>query len=126
MCIEIFEFELTVAADGTASVTSDAAYYGEIIRVELYSADSLANNGTIKGYEAGALTAVGSRQDFLNVTCAGSAVSKEVLPTIQRTDITGTAVASEYAPPVVAGKLTIAMAAHTETHVLNGRVYVKG
>jgi len=126
MCVEVFDFQLTADAGGDDSVTTEFEIKGRVVRVELYTADTVANNATIKGYEAGALTAVGARHDFLAYTkTPAAALSAEILPTIQRTDIAGVAVAAEYAPPIVGGKLTLAIAGFTPDTGIQIRVYVE-
>ncbi len=125
--MQLVEFDLTADDDGVDSEESDFEVAGRVVRCELYTADTVANAATIKGYESDALCAVGSRHDFLSYTKSGAAaLSTQVLPTIQRTDITGSAVSGEYAPPVVFGKLTVAIAGFTAATGVKVRVYVEG
>ena len=126
LATQIIDFSLTAGADGTDSDESDFPVAGRVVRCELYTTDTVADNATIKGYESDALCAVGSRHDFLNYTKSGAAaLSAQILPTIQRTDITGSVVSGEYAPPIVSGKLTVAIAGFTEATGIKVRVYVE-
>ena len=123
---QVVSFSLLAGAGGTDSDESDFEVGGRVARVELYTADTVANGATIKGYESDALCAVGSRHDFLAYTKSGAAaLSAQILPTIQRTDSAGSSVSGEYAPPIVAGKLTVAIAGFTEGTGIQVVVYVE-
>jgi hypothetical protein len=120
----IVDFTLTASAAGTASQTTDYEYFGEVVRVELKAA-TLKTSATVKGYETSAYGAVGSRNDFLAAVGAGSALAKNVLPQVLATDITGANLSGWYQHPVVAGKLTLALAGANEGEIVYGRVYIR-
>jgi len=123
----LVDFDLTASVAGTDTDESDYPVGGRVVRCELFTADTVANNATIKGYESDALCAVGSRHDFLAYTKSGAAaLSAQILPTIQRTDVAGSAVSAQYGPPIVAGKLTVAIAGFTAGTGIKVRVYVEG
>ena len=124
MGIVITDFILTASAAGTASASSDYEVFGEVMRIQLKAA-MLKNNATIKGYETNGFNAVGSRNDFLAAVGAGSALSKEVLPQILSTDITGANLTGCWQHPVVGGKLTFALAGANEGEIVYGRVFVR-
>jgi hypothetical protein len=126
VCVKVYDFCVTVGDDGTGSQTTDFPVYGEVLRVDLKAA-TLKSSATVKGYEAGAWGAVGSRNDFCAGVGAGSAFAKVILPSVIGTDIAATGLTAGYwyVHPVVGGKLTIAVAAANAAEVVYARVYVK-
>ena len=124
--LQMVEWELTAGAAGDATGFSAYPIGGQVIRVEGESDDTVPNAATIMGYEEDSRCAVGARHDFLSYVHAGPAViTFQILPTIQRTSIAGVAVAGEYAPPVVQGTLTVAIAGFTAGQHVHVRAYIR-
>ena len=125
--LQMLEFSLTADAAGVDSDTTPWHVAGEVIRCECYSADLVPDSATIKGYEASAFCAIGSRHDFIDYVHTGpAAVSMQILPAIKRTTPAWVEIDTVYGPPIVAGLLTIAIAGFTAGQNLRVRVYVAG
>jgi len=124
--LQMVEWELTAGAAGDATGFSAYPIGGQVIRVELESSDTVPNAATVKVYEEDSRCAIGARHDAVAYVHAGPAViTAQILPTIQRTDIAGNVIAGEYAPPVVQGTLTCAIAGFTAGQHLHARAYIR-
>lgn len=125
--VQVAQFDMLAGTAGTDSETTEFEVAGKGVRVELHSDDTVANAATIKVYEAGAKAAIGSREDILAYTKSGAGtLDVQVRPIFQRTDNTGSAVASQYDAPIVCGKLTCAIAGFTDATGVTVRVYIMG
>lgn len=124
--LQVVEAHFVSTGTGSQTLETPFVVAGVVDRVELYCSPTIDDAATIKGYESDAYGAVGSRGDFLAYTKSGAgALSAQIYPTIQRTDIGGGAVSAEYAPPVVGGKLTFAIAGVTATREVLIRTYIR-
>jgi len=115
----VWETTLIASAGGTASATSDNAFNGEVVRVDLIT-------GTLN---SGAdLTAKDTNQDtattayFINAT--NIAADATYYPSVDLTSNTGAA-RSSYVPFPIAGKIELALSGADEADDLTVRVYVR-
>jgi len=122
--IFIWDVTITLAA-ATGSATSDDAFYGRVVKIEL-DPTTMTNNATIKGYEANTALATGTRDHFINYT---SASYGEVVfyPCIDGSaGVGGAALTTKVSQsPVVCDQLKIDIAAATAADVIRIRVYVE-
>jgi hypothetical protein len=113
------------------TVTSSTKFRGTVEKVEIDPGAALAENATIKGFEANTPLASGTRDQFLNYTVPNPAVEKVIYPAVPLTDNTGTALTWDGTRPIV-GKyvvndyISLELAGATAGDSVRVRVYVRG
>jgi len=130
--VRTLDTTLTVpTGETTVTVTSSTKFRGTVEKVEIDPGAALAENATIKGFEANTPLASGTRDQFLNYTVPSSAVEKVIYPAVPLTDNTGTALTWDGTHPIV-GKyvendyISLELASAVAGNSVRVRVHVRG
>jgi len=125
--VQVWDVTLTVAVGATtATATSDHPLAGRVVKVVL-DPGTLADNFTIKGYEASTALATGTRDHFINYTVA-TAVELVIYPMFESSTLnTGAALTTKNSQSyIVCDKLKLDLASAVAGNSLRVLVYVEG
>lgn len=126
--VSVWDVTLTVATAATsATATSDLAFHGRVVKVEIDPGAAMATSATLKGYEANTPLATGTRDHFLSYTFPGSEVELVIYPLFDSSTLnTGAALSTKASQSyIVCDTLTIDLAAAVAADSVRVRVYVE-
>jgi hypothetical protein len=134
--VKVWDVTLTVATGATsATETSEDAFVGEVVKIEIDPGAAMATSATLKAYEANTPLATGTRDHFLDFTFPASEVERVIYPRVltmlntgdETTDTyDGTRVIKTFAPYYVCDQLKIDLASAVAADATRVRIYVKG
>ena len=130
--VRTLDTTLTVPTGETSVlVQSSTKFRGTVEKIEIDPGAALAENATIKGFEANTPLASGTRDQFLNYTVPNPAVEKVIYPAVPLTDNTGTALTWD-GTHLIVGKyvvndyISLELASAVAGNSVRVRVYVRG
>jgi hypothetical protein len=123
--IAVWDVTLTVpTALTTISATSDMAFGGEIVKIEIDPGAAMATSATLVAYDAD--TGMTAPESFLSLTFPASEVERTIYPALVTLLNTGeAAVTARTVPYIICGRITATLASAVAADSTRVRVYVK-